>query len=30
LEAHIKKRQRYVQPEFELNSIKALLNRLIK
>ena len=30
LEVHIKKRQRYVQPEFELNSIKALLNRLIK
>jgi putative glycosyltransferase (TIGR04348 family) len=30
LEAHVKKRQHYVQPEFELNSIKALLNRLIK
>ncbi len=30
LEAHIKKRKHYVQPEFELNSIKALLNRLIK
>ena len=30
LEAHIKKRKHYVQPEFELNSIKALLNRLIQ
>jgi putative glycosyltransferase (TIGR04348 family) len=30
LEAHIKKRKKYVQPEFELNSIKAVLNRLIK
>jgi glycosyltransferase involved in cell wall biosynthesis len=30
LEAHIKKRKKYVQPQFELNSIKALLNRLIK
>ena len=30
LEAHIKKRKHYVQPEFELKSIKALLNRLIK
>ena len=30
LEAHIKKRQHYVQPEFELNSIKAVLSRLIK
>jgi putative glycosyltransferase (TIGR04348 family) len=30
LEAHIKKRKKYVQPEFELNSIKALLNRLTK
>jgi putative glycosyltransferase (TIGR04348 family) len=30
LEAHIKKRKHYVQPEFELNSIKALLKRLIK
>jgi putative glycosyltransferase (TIGR04348 family) len=30
LEKHIKKRKEYVRPEFELNSIKALLNRLIK
>jgi putative glycosyltransferase (TIGR04348 family) len=30
LEAHIKKRKKYAQPEFELNSIKAILNRLIK
>jgi putative glycosyltransferase (TIGR04348 family) len=30
LEAHIKKRKNKVQPEFELNSIKALLSRLIK
>ena len=30
LEAHIKKRKHCVQPEFEFNSIKALLNRLIK
>jgi glycosyltransferase involved in cell wall biosynthesis len=30
LEAHIKKRKKYAQPEFELNSIKAVLNRLIK
>jgi glycosyltransferase involved in cell wall biosynthesis len=30
LEARIKKRKHCVQPEFEFNSIKALLNRLIK
>jgi putative glycosyltransferase (TIGR04348 family) len=30
LEAHIKKRKYCVQPEFELKSIKALLNHLIK
>lgn len=30
LEKHIKKRRHYVQPEFELNSIKALLKRLTK
>jgi hypothetical protein len=30
LEEHIQKRKHYVQPEFELNSIKAVLNRLIK
>jgi putative glycosyltransferase (TIGR04348 family) len=30
LEAHIKNRKNKVQPEFELNSIKALLSRLIK
>ena len=30
LETHIKKRKKYAQPEFELNSIKAVLNRLIK
>jgi putative glycosyltransferase (TIGR04348 family) len=30
LEAHIQKRKHYVQPEFELNSIKAVLSRLIK
>jgi putative glycosyltransferase (TIGR04348 family) len=30
LKAHIKKRAHYVRPEFELNSIKTLLNRLIK
>ncbi len=30
LEAHIKKRKKYVQPQFELNSIRALFNCLIK